>query len=234
LTGDLPDCAARLAELAVELSPATAPQARAVLRRVDLLREQQQLQQTLERARTAAESGTPSEALELLDGLPERPRRDVRVVRQRALVLLRLGRFEEADAAAASATGDDPLTRELRERWPALHFKHRLAAAHRALRAGELDTADEILTGATPPTPDDELQLGHALAFACALRAQEAEKRGDLDGSARAIARGLDLVEPLRELARKRSQADLLSLADELERRAGVLERAKNERSRGQ
>ncbi|MFO0682380.1 MAG: hypothetical protein U0234_10030 [Sandaracinus sp.] len=228
LRGDGSARARALAELAVQLSPTSQAPARSILRRVEQAETQRALAGTLEKAHAMTEAGQIDAALALLGALPAPQREDPRVVRQEALSLLRAHRHEDADAAVARlASSEHPIAVELRERWPALCFKHRLAAAQRALRAGELARAGTLLASTTAPGEDEALSLAYTVGFHGAMLAEAAEKNGAHDEAQHAIAVALDAIERVKSKARERGRDDLLKLYEQLEQRSAIVERSR-------
>jgi tetratricopeptide (TPR) repeat protein len=220
--------ARKIAELAITLSPTTAGLARSILRRLERVESQVALATTLERCHAATEAGKLDEALALLEGLPKDAHGDPRVVRQSALLFLRLGRFDDAERSIARLEGSEhPIASELRERWPAIRFKHRLAAAQRALRASDLETAQRLLSGTTPSGDDEALSLAYVIGFHGALLAEARQKEDRLDDAQHALAAALDALDGLRPKARERGRKDLLDLFEQLESRAALVERAR-------
>lgn len=231
LVGAPSDAAGRaraIAELAIELSPVTSAQARSILRRLERVSSQISLGEKLERCHTLTEAGKLVEALAVLEAIPKELAADPRVVRQGALLFLRLGRFEDAESAILRLEGSEhPIAAELRDRWPAIRFKHRLAAAQRALRAGELDVAQRLLGGTRPRGDDEELALAYVVGFHGALRAEAEERASRWDEAQHALAVALDAIDRLRPKARERGRKDLLDLFEQLEARAAIVERSR-------
>ena len=89
--------ARRLAQLAVSTHEPSRRKAEQVLRKAEALEQQAALAEVLARSGTLLRQGNFAEALAALDGAGEA---EPRVVRQRALLLLKLERFAEAEAAA--------------------------------------------------------------------------------------------------------------------------------------
>ncbi len=228
LRGDGAARARALAELAVESSPATAAAARSILRRVERVEAERTLARTLEKAHSLTEANEIEDALALLTALPAAQRTEPRVARQEALSLLRLGQLDAADAVVARLGSlDHPVAVELRERWPQLRFKHRLAAAQRALRAHDLDRAGALLQGAAPPGDEEALSLAYVVGFHGAMVAEAREKAGRHDEAQHAIAVALDAIDGVKGKARERGREDVLKLYEQLEQRAAIVERAR-------
>ena len=104
---------------------------------------------------------------------------DPRVERQRVLLLLRLERFDEADAIVERLRGhDDARAREMVDRYPELRFRFQLSVANRLVRGGDGAAARALLGAMQPATPEQTLEHGYCLAFCLAQGRLSAGRRG--------------------------------------------------------
>src|SRR5205823_5322415 len=129
----------------------------ALLRKIDALAAQLALSAALAESVKLAEQGKVAEALAALDRAGEVAQADPRAGRQRVLLLLRLERFDEADAVVArlEASGDSR-ARETVERYPELRFRFQLSLANRLIRSGK--PPRELLAAMKPATPEQALE----------------------------------------------------------------------------
>lgn len=197
-----------------EADPAAGTILDQLAQRLDALDEQTVIADTLAKSGELLRAGKIEDALAALDGAAAEPR----ILRQRALLLLKLERFDEADAAAAEVRGSTtPVAREFQSAYPGLAFRQRVAAATRLIRAGSDADAMKLLGAAKPASDEEKVELGYCRGFCRAMagfRARRANKRED---ARRALADALREVEPWVTTAKKTKHARLLELYDTLE-----------------
>jgi len=224
--------ARRLCALVTELAPAAASSAATLAAKIASLDDQVASARVQGDAARLMEQGKWAEALTLLDtgkaggaragagaGAGDRDRdREPRVEAQRALLLLKLERFAEADLAADRATaGSDAAARELAARYPDLACKARLGAATRLLRAKDARGASAVLAGAAPRDPEQQLELTYCRAFASALDGYRELEAGAHQTARRHFVTALELLEPRLAYARSRGHVRLVGLHDKLD-----------------
>lgn len=222
--------ARRLCALVTELAPAASASAAALAAKIASLDDQVASARVQGDAARLMEQGKWAEALTLLDtGRPGGPRdgadaavgpdaREPRVEAQRALLLLKLERFAEADLAADRASaGSDAAARDLAARYPDLACKARLGAATRLLRAKDARGASAVLAGAAPRDPEQQLELTYCRAFASALDGYRELEAGAHQTARRHFVTALELLEPRLAYARSRGHVRLIGLHDKLD-----------------
>lgn len=204
-----------LATLASSAHPPSAKEAASLLQKVAALEAELQLAAHIAASSTLLREGKMTEALAALDDdvVGDGGKRDARVLRQRLLLLLRLGRFVDADAACAALKDvDDAVAREAVARYPSVRFKHAVAVAQKHIRNGELAEAKTLLSTTTPSDDDERVELTFTEAF-CA--AEEAKKSASKKTALRAA---LTLAERELALAQKRQHTRFLELHALLEK----------------
>ena len=201
--------ARRLATLAGELSEPSRRDAAALLAKIAGLEGQIAVTRALGESGRLMQAGKWAEALAALAAAGDA---DPRVSGQRALLLLKLERFAEADAMAEQAGGG-----ELAARYPELACKARIAAASRLLRDKDTRAATAVLAGARAPDPAATLELSYCRAFALAIDGYRSLEAGAPDGARACFAQALDLIEPLAAAARAQGHARLTALCEKLD-----------------
>jgi len=211
--------ARRLAELSLGLDPAARREAEAVLQRVEALEVLAVCLESLNRSNERLRAGQIDEALAVLDEAGPAGTGDPRVLRQRALLLLRLERFDEADETAAALdkqTG--PAAREFSERYPGLALKGRLGASARRLRLGDLEGAWEVLQGARVGDATEAIELAYSRSSCRAMAGFRYRRDGRADEARRVLGEALDLIEPHLAAARRAGLSRVVELYDVVER----------------
>jgi hypothetical protein len=208
--------ALRLAQLAVSTHEPSRRKAEQVLRKAEALEQQAALAEVLARSGTLLRQGNFAEALAALDGAGEA---EPRVVRQRALLLLKLERFAEAEAAAETLRpSTSPVAREFLATFPTLACRQRVAAASRMLRAGDSAGALALLEGAVAGDADQAVELAYCRGFGLTMDAHRLRRAGDEAGARRAFTAAMDRVEPHVAAARSWGHSRLIDLYEALDK----------------
>lgn len=157
------------------------------------------------------------EALDALDA-DEQCADQPRILRQRALLLLQLERFAEAEALVAElAESPSPVLQQFLAKYPSLAFAQRMRAACRQLRAGEADEALELLANLQPTSPAETLELAYAQAFGWSLQGYQFRRRAQLDAARRLLTQALSRVEGVFSEAQQSGHERLLKLYEKLD-----------------
>jgi tetratricopeptide (TPR) repeat protein len=202
--------ARRLAELCRRADPDSAAKAEQLLQRLDTLDEQAVVVETLARSGELLRRGRPADALDALAAVSSD---DPRITRQRALILLRLERFDEADAVAAGVReSPSPVAREFLSSYPRLACRQRLTVAGRLIRAGSDTEALRVLDGAAPETDEEKVEIAYGRAFCRAMAGRRLRRQGRLNEARQALADALSEVEAHLTVARAIGHSRLLDL----------------------
>jgi tetratricopeptide (TPR) repeat protein len=211
--------ARRLARLSLELHSPSRRKAELILRRADALEAQAALAEVLVRSGALLLQGDFEGALSALEYAGTAGGNEPRIVRQRALLLLKLERFDEAETAAEGLrSSTSPVAREFLESFPGLAFRQRIAAASRLLRAGESGQALAVLEAARPGAPDQDIELAYCRGFALAMDAYRLRRSRQEDDARRAFGAAMEQVEPHVAAARAARHARLLDLYETLDK----------------
>lgn len=161
------------------------------------------------------------EALQLLDRKDAAIAREPRLLRLRALALLGLRRFDEADEAAAQIPGSSGTDmQEFVAQYPALAFRQRLAVALGMLREGKRGEADGILRTAVAPDDKGAGELAYCRAFASALEGFELKRKGEHDASRKCFLAGMSGIAPYLGGSASGDRAHIAELFDRMEKEA--------------
>jgi len=207
-----------VAQMAEELHEPSKKEAAVLLRRIDAFSVELAFADTITEATRLERRGDFAQALAMLDSAGERALSDARALRLRAMLLLRLDRFADADATMDKlrASGH-PSAKSLVEKWPDLRFKMGLAAVTRKLRDNDLDAAQEILVPLRPTSLEGELEYAYSRAF---LTARLARRLLDQGSRTEALEKMEDAIEILEtKLATKEGagHARIKELRDRLD-----------------
>jgi tetratricopeptide (TPR) repeat protein len=209
----------RLAQLAISAHEPSRRKAELILRKAEALEQQAALAEILARSGSLLREGRFAEALAALDAAGEAGAAEPRVARQRALLLLRLEKFEEAQAVADTlARSTSPVAREFLARFPTLAFRQRIAAASRMLRAGDSASALAILEAAEPGDAEQAVELAYCRGFGLTMDAHRLRRAGDEAGARRSFAAAMDRVEPHVAAARSAGHSRLIDLYEALDK----------------
>ena len=203
----------RWVELAVEIG------LDGVARRVRLLRAQIAMGKALRRSTALMRESRYEEALRALDGFEGAA--PPRIVHQRAVLLLRLERFDEAEEVAAPLRGGDVADRESREllgSFERANVSLRLAAATRLLRDGETERAKALLEALRPTDEAAAVEVAYCRAYAGALDAYRLDLEGRRAEALERLEAAFSLVERASGLAAAREHAPLLELYARLDK----------------
>ncbi len=214
-----------LAELAAKIHEPSAREAAGLVRKLDDLDEQLGLAAALDQSTKRAAAGDAAGALEQLGDLGTAGDRSARVLRQRAILLLKLDRFSDADSEIAKlAQLPEPLAREFAGRYPGLLFRQKIASASALIRTKEFERANEILDGAAPTAPDQEVELAYCRGYCAASAGYRAHQDGDRMTAKRMLLEALRHVETKLGEARTMRHERLLELYTKLESDIGIVE----------
>ena len=213
--------ARRLVELGIDLAqdePARKP-LEAILAGVEALERQSVVAAALAESGDLLRGGRFVEALASLDAAGGLGINEPRVLRQRALLLLRLDRFDEADAVADRLAGDSSaVAREFAASYPALVFRQRLNAGCRLIRVGDADGALRVLRDAVATRPDDLLELAYCRGFALAMDGRRLKNEGRAVESRARLAEAMRQIDGHLTAAQNAGHARLLELYTTLDK----------------
>jgi hypothetical protein len=213
------------AELAARLHEPSAREAAGLGRKLDELGEQLRVAAVLRSSTELAAAGNLGGALETLATAGAGGERNARVLRQRALLLLKLERFDEAQATIDKlAELPDPLARELVARYPALLFRQRIASGSARVREKEFAVARRVLEACQPAAPEQEVELAYCRAYCAAAEGYRAHREGLTGDAQRLLLEALTLVESKLSEARTLRHERLLELHQKLEADVGLIE----------
>jgi len=216
-----------LVELGRRLSPAGERAAAALVRKLDDLAQQLAAVAVLERADAQVAAGDLEGALIVLDEAGGASGQHARILRQRAIVLLQLERYEAADRAIGELDAlADPVAHEFVARYPRLRLRRQIAAATELIRTRELDRARAVLEAATADDPEQEVELVYARACCAAAEGYRCDEAGDRRGALPLLFEALRWAESCLEHARALGHRRLLALHATLERDVAALEEA--------
>ena len=214
-----------LAELAAKIHEPSAREAAGLIRKLDDLDEQLGLAAALDQSTKRASAGDTAGALEQLGDLGTAGDRSARVLRQRAILLLKLDRFDDADQEIAKlAQLPEPLAREFAGRYPGLLFRQKIASASALIRGKEFSRANLVLDGAAPTAPDQEVELAYCRGYCAASEGYRAHQDGDRLTAKRMLLEALRHVETKLGEARTMRHERLLELYTKLESDIGIVE----------
>jgi hypothetical protein len=155
---------------------------------------------TLNRAGTLLSERKFAAAIQLLDGKADSISSEPRLLRIKALALLGLRRFDDADSVVEQiGNSGSAEVQEFAAQYPALAFRQRLAVALELLRQAKPGEADETLRGAVPITEKDAHELAYCRAFSGALQGYELRRKGQPEEARKRFLAAMDLIEPLMQ-----------------------------------
>lgn len=224
-----PDRIRALAQLAARVHEPSARGAEALGRRLDELDDQLAVAGALDKSTELAAAGDFAGALAQLAELGSAADTSARVLRQRAILLLRLERLVDADAAVAKlANSPEPIAREFAARYPALRFRQQIATASGRVRGKDFAGARAALEGAAATTPDQIVELAYCRAYGAAAEGYRAHEAGDRAGARELLFRALATVEGALAEARALGHQGLLDLHKKLDVDVGLVEGAQS------
>ncbi|MCX5746951.1 MAG: hypothetical protein NT062_31150, partial [Proteobacteria bacterium] len=200
------------------IHPASQREVDAMVRKLDDVAAQLVTATALHEAARRATAGDLDGALARLDQLGDAGQRNARALRQRAIVLLRLERYVEADAVVDALRDlPDAVAREFATRYPGLRVRQQIATAGALVRARDFERARSILALATTTAPDQQLELAYCKACCAAAEGYRKHEGGDRGGAARLLFEALAHVEGVLEDARRAGHDRLVELHGKLE-----------------
>ena len=141
------------------------------------------------------------------------------VVRQRALLLLKLERLDEADVLAESLrTSALPLAREFLASYPGLSYRQRMNVACRLIREGQDEQALKVLAPAQASGPAETLELGYCRAFCRTMAGYRHRRHGRTAEASAALQQAMEDIEPHVGAARSSGHARLIELYETLDK----------------
>jgi tetratricopeptide (TPR) repeat protein len=219
LSDDDVERALAIVKLAVEVHPPSLVPAQALGERLQTLKRQIALTDSLNQAGRLLTSRRFEDLLTLFEQLDPTIVCEPRFVRMRVLALLGLNRFVEADTLVKEA-GESVIS-ELRgfiADYPSLVFRQRLAIAHRFLREAKIDEAAEVLRSATPTTARETADLAYCRAYGLTMHAYQLRRQERADEARARFLQAMDLLEPNLSEAGSNEQSHLIELYDRLEK----------------
>ena len=212
------DRALALAALAAEVHPPSARQAQVLAERTRSLKRRIAAAQILNRAGTLLSAKDFAGALSLLDAESETTAAEPRLMRIRALALLGLRRFDEADLTVEQiGRGGGTEVRDFVDMYPSLALRQRLALAQELLREGKADEADGLLRNAVAGDRKDQADLAYCRAFAGALQGYELRRSGQAAAARNRFLSALRMIAPHRD-SKGANERHIAELYDRLEK----------------
>lgn len=214
-----PERAIALAKMAAELDEASAQQAESICRRAEAIRARLSVVSAVNESAALMRAEDWSGALAALDRLGERGSDDADVLNQRAVLLLRLRRFAEADAVHEKLVAlGSTAARAFADAYPRHAFTYRIQTANALVRDGDVAAARHVLDPARPVDEAQELELAYVRSFCCAREAYAAHDRGDREATLAAFTEALDFLDAKLPAARERGMTRFVQLHEKLDR----------------
>jgi tetratricopeptide (TPR) repeat protein len=209
--------ARRIALLAIEVHPPSKNRGEEIVKQIDGLKIQLDIASVLTLSGKYLQEGKLQEALNILDSLGEAGEREPRVLRQRAMLLLKSNEFEQADqATAVLETFEDPLAKAFVNRYPSLKSWQKINIVQQLLRKGKASEALEILDTIKTSADDEQLETAYCYAFALSVQGYQARSEGNPNDAVRLFNHALDRLEPQIEMARKSNHSGCLELYEKI------------------
>jgi tetratricopeptide (TPR) repeat protein len=206
-----------LATLAAEVHPPSQAQAEALLLQIDQVKKQKEIAAALSRSSKLLQNGLLDEALKALESLGQAGNNLPRVLRQRAMLLLKLERFSQAEEIIDNlAKFEDPLAKDFVERYPDLKFWQQINIAQRLLRRGNVEAANEILSTVKPGDEKQKLEASYCRAFALSIQGYRCLADGARVQAMNFFNEAVDQLESEIASAREYGQQRLLELYEKL------------------
>ena len=211
-----------LALLAAELHPPSARAAQLLVDRAHRLNDRLEAAGILSRAGALLRGKRFDAALAALESTDLAIASEPRLQRMRALALLGLQRFREADEivmtlSEVQATAGTDIEQFVRS-YPELVFRQKLAAALDHLRADRASAAAQILDVSIPANEQQTAELAYCQAFRHALEGFERKRKGALADARARFLQGMRLLEPLLPSGVLGSGAHVTELYDRMEK----------------
>ncbi len=209
--------ARRITLLSIEVHPPSKNRGEEILKQIDGLKMQLDIASVLTLSGKYLQEGKLQEALNTLDSLGEVGDREPRVLRQRAMLLLKSNEFEQADrVTAVLETFEEPLAMTFVNRYQSLKSWQKISIAQQLLRKGKAYEALEILDTLNTSAVDEQLETAYCYAFALAVQGYQARSEGKHNEAVRFFNNALDRLEPQIEMARKNNHSGCLKLYEKI------------------
>lgn len=207
----------RLTLLAMKVHSDSKIRGAEILRQVDGLKSQLDIAAVLSLSGKHLQEGNFQEALHALDSLMDEGKQEPRILRQRAMLLLKLEKFEEADQVVSTLEAfEDPMAKIFVNRYPSLKFHQKISKVQNLLKKGNTSEALDILDTMQITSGDEELEIVYCYAFALAVRGYQAKSEKEHNTALQLFNEALDHLEPQIESARQKSHNILLELYEKL------------------
>jgi hypothetical protein len=199
--------------------PGSRRKAEQILRKAEALQVQSMLAETLIRSGAQLREGNYLGALSTLEAVGPEGASEPRIVRQRALLLLKLERFADAEVSVdALRASSSPVARDFLDSFPALASRQRIAAASRLLRSGESAGALAILDGAVAGDPAQMVELAYCRGYALTMDAYRLRRAREETQATEAFKAAMEQVEPAVAAARASGHSRLIALYETLDK----------------
>jgi hypothetical protein len=216
--------------LAMKVQPTSKNRGEEILRQVNLLKSQLYIATALSLSAKYLQEGNFLEALQALDSLGDEGNQEPRILRQRALLLLKLEKFVEADHVVSTlGTFEDPVAKIFVNRYPSLKFHQKISKVQNLLRKGNTSGALAILDTMQITYEDEQLEIAYCYAFALAVKGYQAKSEKAHNKALQFFNQALDHLEPQIEAARQKSQNILLELYEKVSKDLDHLKEESNE-----
>jgi tetratricopeptide (TPR) repeat protein len=203
--------------LAMEIHSPSKNKCEEMIRQIDKLKLQVDIASALTLSGKYLQEGNHKEALQALDTLGEAGNQEPRALRQRAMLLLKLEEFEQADQVVTRLESfEEPLAKNFVMRYPSLKSWQKISKVQYLLRKGQSPEALEILSTLQTVDVDEQLEASYCHGFALALQGYQARSEGQHNAAIQFFNDALDKLEPQIESARQKSHNGLLELYEKL------------------
>jgi tetratricopeptide (TPR) repeat protein len=211
--------ARRLIELGLERDEPGRKGLEVLLRKVELVERQAAIISALAESLALARDGQDVEALAALDRVGPSGSADPRVLRQKALLLLKLERFDEAvDAAEPLLTSASPVAREFSSSFTALVFRRRMSVGCCQIRAGNPEEALRVLEPAVAYSSAETLELAYSRGCALAMLGYRLRAQGKVAEARERLSEAMCQIDGHVPAARAAGHSRLLELQEKLDK----------------
>jgi tetratricopeptide (TPR) repeat protein len=209
--------ARRITLLAMDVHPPSEERGEEILQQIEGLKSQMDIAAVLLFSRKYLREGNFKESLRHLDSLGDEGNQDLRVLQMRAMLLLKLEEFEQADKVATRIESfEEPSAKTFVKRYPSLKFWQQISKVHYLLRKGEPSEAFKILDTLQVEAADGQLEATYCYAFALALKGYQTRLEGNPNDTAKFFKKALEQLVTQIEAARQNNHNGLLELYQKL------------------
>jgi hypothetical protein len=207
----------KLVELASEFYPLFKERSNKLIMQINQIKDQLNVSDVLLKSGDLIREEKYEEALKILSIESTLKESNSRILRQKAIIFIKLGRYEEADKIKQILENiKDEIAIDFIDKYKTIKFNNQIEVTRQFLKRAKIEEARKLLNEIVAEDTKEKLEKHYCLSFAFAIEAYHAQKQKNIQQAELHFKYALDEIEPLIESARKYEFQSMIELYEKL------------------